>query len=259
MPCRVNRRRLWTARIVLEAGCHEFSSFVTLTYRDRYHMFCKVVPRELQPEHLQLFMKRLRRMYAPQPLRYYAVGEYGDRTWRPHYHLALFGVGIQEGPLVEKAWTHGHVHMGELNEVTAHYVAGYVTKKMTAPDDPRLRGLHPEFARMSLRPAIGKLAMAGIAKGLTNHGGSAALAELVDVPSEVRLVGKKYPLGRYLRSKLREEVGWGPGTPDEALIQTKVESALMPDTERWALERRRELTELSSAARTRISNSRKVL
>ena len=34
LPCRVNKRRLWTNRIMLESMCHDDNAFVTLTYND---------------------------------------------------------------------------------------------------------------------------------------------------------------------------------------------------------------------------------
>lgn len=85
LPCRVNRRRIWTHRIMLEAAQYHDNSFVTLTYdEEKLPVDLSVTPRTLQ-----LFMKRLRKVY-PNRIRYFGVGEYGDQTMRPHYHLALF-------------------------------------------------------------------------------------------------------------------------------------------------------------------------
>ena len=90
--CRINRRREWVGRMILEAKEHLFSSFVTLTYDDEH------MPKDgsLCKKHLQQFIRRLRKALYPRKIRYYAVGEYGDKSWRPHYHLIVFGLSPDE-------------------------------------------------------------------------------------------------------------------------------------------------------------------
>lgn len=204
VPCRVNRRRLWSWRMFFESLCHDESAFLTLTYDERH-----LPPGgNLVPKDLQDWLKRFRRALEPRRLRFFAVGEYGDQTFRPHYHASLFGVGPWAQRLVEQTWGKGHVLLAEFNQTTAQYVAGYVVKKMTSVGDPRLVGRVPEFARMSLRPGIGAEAMKVIAEQL---GTDAGLEEMMrrcgDVPSQLLVGRRKVPLGRYLRAKLREEVG----------------------------------------------------
>ena len=82
LPCRLNRRRTWTHRIMLEAMCHGDNAFVTLTYEDDN-------VRSLVPKDPQDWLKRIRKAVEPLRLRYYLVGEYGDISERPHYHVAL--------------------------------------------------------------------------------------------------------------------------------------------------------------------------
>lgn len=205
MPCRLNRRRLWTHRLLLEQRCHEFSSFVTLTYDDKH------IPLDgsLDPSHTEKWLKRLRKALGPtRPLRYYLVGEYGDETFRPHYHPALFGVSSLESDLVAETWGMGGVFVGDLTQQSAAYVAGYCTKKMTSHADPRLNGRHPEFARMSRRPGIGALAVPVLADTLNDKHGAALIAETGDVPESLNHGRSSFPLGRYLRRKLREELGF---------------------------------------------------
>lgn len=209
MPCRINRRRLWSWRMYLESLCHDESSFVTLTYDDAH-----LPPGgTLQPVDFKNWLKRFRQALAPRRLRFYGVGEYGDQTWRPHYHAILFGVGVFDLPLVERTWSDadgpiGMVHLGECSEATCQYVAGYVTKKMTRPDDPRLNGLHPEFSRSSNRPGIGAPAMVVIADRLHTDAG---LDEMIlrdgDVPHRLQVGRRSIPLGRYLRERLRVHMG----------------------------------------------------
>lgn len=210
MPCRINRRKLWAHRMLLETLKHDRSSFLTLTYSDDH------LPRSgsLVPRDTQLWIKRFRKAIAPIPLRYYLVGEYGDETSRPHYHAALFGVGPEFESIVNLTWGKGHVMLGTLTAHSANYIAGYVTKKMTSKDDPRLNGRHPEFARMSNRPGIGATAMSDVADALFSQYGSDLFTESGDVPRSLRHGGKLMPLGRYLRRKLRDEIGMDQASED---------------------------------------------
>jgi len=161
MPCRINRRRLWTHRMMLESYKHAENSFLTLTYDDE-HLPARG---SLDPSHTQKWLKRFRKAIAPRKVRFYLVGEYGDQSQRPHYHAALFGVGpdgivvnneyCSVPDIVSRTWGKGHVMLGSLTSASAQYICGYVTKKMTSKFDPRLNGRYPEFARMSRRPGIG--------------------------------------------------------------------------------------------------------
>lgn len=214
MPCRLNRRRLWTHRMFLESLKHEQSSFITLTY-DQDH-----VPKDLSlnPKHTTDWVKRLRDKISPRKVRYFLVGEYGDHTQRPHYHAALFGVGLLDEELIKDTWKKGFIQVGELTLHSAQYIAGYVTKKMTQKEDSRLKGRHPEFARMSRKPGIGATAMDEVADILTTHFGVKEIETLGDVPKALKQGKKSLPLGRYLRSKLREKLGFKEtSTPKESL------------------------------------------
>jgi len=143
--CRNEQARQWAVRITHEAQQHKENSFITLTYEDEQ------LPQwgSLDYSHLREMWDRLRsarRRKALPRLRYYAVGEYGDQTLRPHYHACIFGEGFTEGrkilrttpttlwtsPELEEAWGHGQVSVGILNFATARYTASYVTKKLRA-------------------------------------------------------------------------------------------------------------------------------
>jgi hypothetical protein len=152
---------------------------VTLTYNDEN------LPENgsLVPEHLKNFQKRIR-YHANIDLRFFSVGEYGEKTQRPHYHAAVFGLpgcssldhrcACSTCETVRRSWKKGHILAGTLTQDSASYIAGYVTKKMTdrKPEEKYkellrkgkkkiaeeyktrvidvLQGRHPEFARMSL-------------------------------------------------------------------------------------------------------------
>lgn len=203
MPCRLNRRRVWTARQTLESFGHAESCFVTLTYDEEH------VPAggSLVPEDFTKWMKRFRKAYG-RPLRYFMCGEYGDQTWRPHYHASLFGVGQSQASLVQSTWRQGFTMTAEFTEATAQYVSGYVVKKMTDPALPVLQGRYPEYARMSRRPGLGVPALSALVTAVCSEYGVEEIEAIGDVPMSVNIGRKSWPLGRLLRQKLREEVGF---------------------------------------------------
>lgn len=210
LPCRIKRRRQWVFRQFFESLMHGDSVFVTLTYDDEH------LPAggSLVPRDLQLALKRLRDRLKPRKFRFYGVGEYGDQSWRPHYHCSLFGVQRHEvvpRPRVQRGeewigpcpwWPAGNVSVAPFNETTAQYVCGYVVKKLTKPDDPRLpNGFAPEFARMSRRPGLGRDAMVAVAETLSRH------PELIASTTKLRIGGRLVSLDRYLIRRLRIEAG----------------------------------------------------
>lgn len=111
---------------------------------------------------------------------------------------------------MQSTWPYGGIDLGELNEKSAQYIAGYVVKKLTGKDDMRLDGRYPEFARMSLRPGIGAGVMDDLASVLLQYDSE----ELEDVPTVLRHGGMKMmPLGRYLRKRLRVRMDRDEKTP----------------------------------------------
>lgn len=208
MPCRLSKRREWTHRMMLEAAKSSSSAFVTLTYDDEH------LPKDgsLNPRDLQLFIKKLRERVDFR-FRFYAVGEYGDQTSRPHYHIGLFGFPVcnflrtqhlrqkccDVCHLIKSVWGMGGIDVGSLEKDSAQYLAGYITKKLTKPDDPLLNGRYPEFARMSRKPGIGHAAVEDINDAISD-------LNLDTVPSVLNHGGKEWPLGRYLKEKLRERL-----------------------------------------------------
>lgn len=234
LPCRINKRREWTHRIMLEAMQYGDNAFVTLTYREDEQL-------SLEPDHARNFLKRIRKHFEPRKLRFYLVGEYGDQSGRPHYHLALFNYPTCSYGLtqynrngikccdtckgIQSLWGFGNVYLGALEPSTAAYIAGYVTKKMTRTDDVRLGNRHPEFARMSLRPGIGYSAMHELASVHLQY-----LSEASDVTPLLRHANKKMPLGRYLTRSLRALTGRGMNAPLETIQKAQEEMQTLRDS-----------------------------
>lgn len=260
-------RRQWTSRLLLEASLHAASWFVTLTYSEEH------LPKDgcVWPRVLQLFMKRLRERVR-EPLRFYGCGEYGGFLGRPHYHLALFGLvdrgHVEPGDVrfygecscsLCKAWGMGGVSRRPLEPETAAYVAGYTVDKCT--DDMRVvRGERaPEFARMSLRPGIGRGAVSAIAEGVRSPGGQAFLQSEGDVPGQIRQRGKLWPLGRYLRGKVRQEMGMDPRVPFDTFerVQREAVAELSAPGARARRDSERVQVERNVTARQKIQSSKK--
>lgn len=210
---------------MLEAAQQKDNAFVTLTYSPEN------LPDDMSvwPRVLQLFLKKHRKKTGQ--FRYFGVGEYGELSGLPHYHLALFGHPpcsyIQTRKLpsccaicdaIRQSWGHGHIFVGTLEQNSMAYVAGYINKKMTKADDFRLEGRAPEFARMSLKPGIGYGMMHDLASTLMEY----KLDEkLLDVPATLQHGPTKYPLGRYLRRSLRHLIGRDKNAPQATLDEYK--------------------------------------
>ena len=218
VQCRLNKRQFWVGRLLLESDSPGYHFFVTLTYDD--HNVPVVMDEEykpwltLRPEDVIGFLKRYRKRYGE--LRYFCVGEYGDRTQRPHYHLILFNQPVDEVECrCNRAWQwRGWVSVGMFNEARARYVAQYTVKKLSKGHEdlgPRV----PEFARMSKYPPLGNHVMEGKMKQLISRDGClAVIPRGGDVPKYYRIDGNWYPIGRYWVDRMRDAVGYAaPDNP----------------------------------------------
>lgn len=152
LGCKADYCRIWAIRCYHEAQLHDVNSFLTLTYDDAH------LDGKLHKEHLQIFWKRLRN--AGFKFRYYAVGEFGSQTHRPHYHAIVFGQSFRAGSVqvdsqaysnafVNELWEHGFCYIAPVNMSTICYVSGYTNKKLAVHDDEYFRPLK------SSRPGIG--------------------------------------------------------------------------------------------------------
>lgn len=185
VECRLNQSRQWADRCMYEASYYKPSEcwFLTLTYDDDHIMDIgsDLFSGTLLKSDLQLFFKNLRRQIEYHELsdgvRFYACGEYGSKTLRPHYHVILYGLDLMakdklqfwsksksgfntwRSPFLEKVWKKGFVVVGPLSWDAAAYTARYVMKKVgsVSLDDYVANGVEPEFTVMSRRPGIGRV------------------------------------------------------------------------------------------------------
>lgn len=196
--CRINRKREWQARLLLEAATAAFSAFITLTIGvddakdDQYCTY-------LCPRHLELFWKRLRKAFPGVSIRYLAVGEYGEKRGRAHYHALVFSSHFLREDVVSRAWALGAVHFGDVQQESIDYCLAYVLKSSSEldrlePFDALRRTRHPEFRRHS--QGLGRAALPNLCIADRETG------ELV-LQREFRVLGRTWPIGRYFRQKHR--------------------------------------------------------
>lgn len=150
--CKKERSKEWAFRLMCEYKEWNCAVYVTLTFDSSFLTLVPDAPppfyATISPRDITLFMKRLRKNLGGRKIKYYACGEYGGETYRPHYHLILFGVDFSDTPVIEKSWSQGFVKVEEVNIATVSYVAGYVQKKLYTKDSyPDL--IYPPFSRMS--------------------------------------------------------------------------------------------------------------
>lgn len=218
LACRVQRRRVWVHRMMLESLVHSASTFLTLTYRDP-----PVGPPRgnVDPDDVSAFLKRLRARIHPVKVRVFVLGEYGEQTLRPHYHLAVFGLGAEHEQLYADVWGKGFVKSLPWCLEAAKYLGAYVSQKLSARKPP---GRVPMFTRMSRHPGLGAAAVDGaVASVLTGPVGARIVSRDRDVPGVLRHAGALMPLGRYLKDRAREAIGMEKGLPLEHLETWKDE------------------------------------
>ena len=211
--CRVARSREWAVRCMHEAKMYDFNQFITLTYDDKH------LPDDYSVDvrTFQLFMKRLREA-LPQRIRYFACGEYGDQTLRPHYHALIFNhyfndqkyykttqsnSKIYTSKKLDDIWQLGQCYIGNVTYRSAAYTARYTFKKIGGeiaadhytrihPLSGNLVRVKPEFAVGSRRPGIGYSFFQKFKSDF--------------YPSDFCTVeGKRHPIPRYYTQLLAEE------------------------------------------------------
>lgn len=183
LACRMAKAQDWAGRLMLELESHDSAYFLTLTYDDEH---CPISGNAytLVKYELQLFFKRLRRAFPNDHIRYLACGEYGDTTFRPHYHAIVFGLHLDDlvpfgrsglhdvyyaSKKLQSVWSSrgvngkekpipfGFITIGAVTWNSCAYVARYVLKKQQDQLDLYDElGIERPFIVMSRKPGIAK-------------------------------------------------------------------------------------------------------
>ncbi len=152
-PCKKLIGSQWAFRLKMEDRVSRSSFFITLTYSPKYVPISPNGLLTLQKKDVTDFIKRLRKLEGHTDLRYYAVGEYGSKTNRPHYHIIMFNVENKEN--IYKAWKKnkepiGSIDIGDVKSESIKYTLKYISKKGKIPmwnGDDRIK----EFSNKSKR------------------------------------------------------------------------------------------------------------
>lgn len=174
--CRIDYKRSWADRLTYHSfGKEENSYFITLTYDDVHLANLDHSPiydlYALNFDDMTEFIKRLRNKFRECNIDYYYSGEYGDSSFRPHFHLIVFnlplddlefwkldnfGAPVYTSDIIHNLWKKGVCSVSKFAWLNAAYTAGYVEKKLDGRANAEYSavGLTPEGCRMSRRPGI---------------------------------------------------------------------------------------------------------
>lgn len=194
----------WVHRIQDEASLYDDNAFITLTYAKGSN-----AETEVSKNHVQIFLRELRRALYPRKIRYYFCGEYGSKGKRAHYHAVIFnfsfpdrkyfkrdkkGFFVYRSQFLESIWNErfipgaGFSAVSNVCDKTLEYVTKDMQKMQKLPVNPLTGDPRPSpFVLMSLKPGIG------------------AAAAPSDVPSDGRIWhdGKSVLLPRYYKKLLK--------------------------------------------------------
>lgn len=162
VPCIKNKINAWVTRLTYEAHYNPGTYFITLTYDEEHVPTAENGCKTVKIKDLQDFIKRLRyhlnerlsKTTYSANIRYYAISEYGTKTYRPHYHCIIFSslpVEVLRG-CIGLSWRQGHFDVEPINAARIRYVL----KRHGIPKDyGHPRGTENPRAIMSTKPGLG--------------------------------------------------------------------------------------------------------
>lgn len=211
LGCRIQYSREWANRCMMELQYHDSAYFVTLTYDDAHVPMNEYIEQapvisattgeiledgaylkslSLYKRDWQLFMKRLRKRFPNDKIRFFMAGEYGSASFRPHYHAILYGLHLDDleiykkspqgfsyynSPSLSSCWIDtdnryldrpykgdgqplGYCVVANVTWETCAYTARYIMKKLNGKESEVYTNfnIQPEFTLMSRKPGIAR-------------------------------------------------------------------------------------------------------
>lgn len=206
--CLKKRANNWFFRMKQEQKNSVTRGFLTLTYSDNHVPISPNGYPTLDKKAIPTFIKRIRTFISRTagyedwpPLRYYYVGEYGSKTFRPHYHLIIFNLPtlFLTTCALDAFWTNnkkevlGHIDIRPVEDGCIKYVVGYILKR-SIDDEKDTTDRVREFGYMSK----------GIGKSWLTPQIIAHYKEKL-IPYIIGEGGLKLSMPRYFREKIYSE------------------------------------------------------
>lgn len=196
--CLLDKSRSWATRSMHEYQIQkevygQESCFVTLTFNDEM-LHQREKPDSLNKKEFQKFIKRMRKAISERynkEIRIFGCGEYGSKSFRPHYHLIIYGfnfpdrkifkykkgIAYYRSEFLESIWKppysekgYGFSVIGDCTFESSAYVARYCTKKIMHNYDERLKGKEPEYIISPRKVGLGYEYFVKYYKDIFNHG-----------------------------------------------------------------------------------------
>jgi len=201
--CILKKKKEYISGLTQEYLTTKKGLFLTLTYQSN-----EII--NLNKKHIQLFIKRFRKIFN-QKIKYFLVGEYGTKSLRPHYHAIIFNIDIKDfkdihsvpgqtnlkfSYQLQRLRSFGICSIGELNEKTIAYTAGYTLKKQNNYDYEKMGLVKPFILRSH---EIGKSFFENNKKNLLDNNGLLINGKLLPITTYEKryLCGKLLPICDY--------------------------------------------------------------
>lgn len=155
--CQRERAQQWAIKLINEAKYHKKACFITLTFDNKIllNKNSKAYKYGANPsfvfhidnskEYFKKFIKRLRKKYNDKSITFFHVGEYGEKTHRPHHHAIIYGINFDEdrkemqksksgkvqyfSKTLNELWACGRISIQDLNPSNTMYICQYSLKK----------------------------------------------------------------------------------------------------------------------------------
>lgn len=212
LKCLIKRKAQWSYRMTEEQRNSFSSCMVTLTYNNENVSFGEKGHCINKNDHFE-FIKSLKELESKKELskremvsmeeitrkangtretgklKYYGVSEYGDTTFRPHWHYILFNV--RDFNNIALSWGRGKVQLDECNVNTIDYVLKYMLKESS--------NTHKDLHQKEVSFMSKGIGVSLADKEFINYIGRK------DANFVLNTRGTKIPLPRYFRKKFLTE------------------------------------------------------